>query len=153
MKAGLVVGIGIVTQSLALYAAAAPAPQKPAAAAPAASREAEEFFEKSVRPILAEKCFSCHGEKAQFAGLRVDSMAGMKKGTDTGKQVLVPGDPSKSSLVQVLSHIGPVKMPPQGKLAQASIDAISAWVKMGAPWPEAAAAPGKPSAAELAKTH
>ncbi|MGV3721165.1 MAG: DUF1549 domain-containing protein, partial [Actinomycetota bacterium] len=144
MKFGLVIGLGLIAPGAVLYAAAAPAPAKPAAA-PAASREADEFFEKRVRPVLVEKCFSCHSDKKAFAGLRVDSMAGMMKGTDAGKQVLVPGDPAKSSLIQVLSHTGPVKMPPQGKLAPEAIEALTAWVKMGAPWPGggAEAAPTK----------
>ena len=36
---------------------------------------AVEFFEKNVRPVLAEHCFSCHGPKRQQAGLRLDSRA------------------------------------------------------------------------------
>lgn len=32
-----------------------------------------EFFEKKVRPVLAEHCYSCHGPKRQQAGLRLDS--------------------------------------------------------------------------------
>jgi len=155
MKFGLVIGLGLIAPGAVLYAAAAPAPPKPAAA-PTSSREADEFFEKSVRPVLVEKCFSCHSDKKSFGGLRVDSMAGMMKGTDTGKQVLVPGDPAKSVLIQVLSHTGPVKMPPQGKLAPEAIDALTAWVKMGAPWPGAAAGPSSAVGGDrsaLAKTH
>jgi mono/diheme cytochrome c family protein len=156
MKFGLVIGLGLIAPGAALYAAAAPVPAKPAAA-PVAAREADEFFEKSVRPVLVEKCFSCHSDKKAFGGLRVDSMAGMMKGTDTGKQVLVPGDPAKSPLIQVLSHTGPVKMPPQGKLAPEAIEALTAWVKMGAPWPGGAAS-GGPAAiggdrSALAKSH
>jgi mono/diheme cytochrome c family protein len=153
MKKGVVMMVGLAAQSVVLYAAAAPAPPKPAAPPPV-SREAEEFFEKRVRPVLAESCYGCHGPKSQFAGLRVDSRAALLKGTDTGKPALVPGDPEKSSLIQVLSHAGPVKMPPQGKLSPAAIEALTTWVKMGAPWPGAAAANPEPeNPADLAKKH
>ena len=36
-------------------------------------------LEKSIRPILAEHCYSCHGEKKQNAGLRLDTAAGMNR--------------------------------------------------------------------------
>jgi hypothetical protein len=117
-------------------------PGKPAVAAkpglgkdPKISPEAAEFFETRVRPVLAENCYSCHGPKLQQSGLRVDNLASLLKGTDAGHPSLVPGDPAKSLLIQVLSHTGPVKMPPQGKLAPEAIEALTAWVKMGAPWP------------------
>src|SRR5262249_33936880 len=41
--------------------------------------EAVEFFEKHVRPVLAEKCASCHGPKAQRGGLRLDGRAALLK--------------------------------------------------------------------------
>src|SRR6266567_2696660 len=56
------------------------------------------FFEKSVRPLLAEHCFSCHGAKTQRAGLRFDSRAALLKGGAHGP-VLIPGDPAKSLLL------------------------------------------------------
>jgi hypothetical protein len=37
--------------------------------------EAVRFFESKVRPLLAEHCFQCHGEKKQKGGLRLDSRA------------------------------------------------------------------------------
>jgi len=149
MKAGAVILVGLAAQCVVLYAAAAQAPPKPPAPAPI-SRDAEEFFEKRVRPVLVENCFSCHGTKSQFAGLRLDSLAAMLKGTDTGKVALVPGNPAKSPLIQVLSHTGTVKMPPQGKLSAPAIEALTTWVKMGAPWPGGAAA-AAPAAADPAK--
>src|SRR5687767_1660827 len=50
-----------------------PAPPAGAPAAPAIPPEAAEFFETHVRPVLAEKCYTCHGPKIQQAGLRLDS--------------------------------------------------------------------------------
>ena len=44
-----------------------------AAEEPAFSPESLEFFERQVRPVLAQHCWECHGEKKQEAGLRLDS--------------------------------------------------------------------------------
>ena len=69
-------------------AAAKPAPPK-AAADPHVSAEAAEFFEKEVRPVLAEQCYGCHGPKLQQSGLRMDNLAGLLKGMDGCRTALV----------------------------------------------------------------
>lgn len=98
--------------------------------------EAAQFFEASVRPILAENCFSCHGPQKQKGGLRLDSNEFLMKGGDSGP-VVVPGDPAKSRLIVAIGYAdADIKMPPKNKLPQEAIDALTAWIKMGAPWPE-----------------
>jgi len=93
-----------------------------------------EYFENQVRPVLAEKCYSCHAEM-NTAGLRVDSREALLKGGNRGA-ALVPGDAEKSLLVQVLRHTHDrVRMPPQGKLPLAQVEAIADWVRAGAYWP------------------
>ena len=94
-----------------------------------------EFFEAKVRPILAEHCFKCHGTKKQEAGLRLDSRAGIFRGTDTGPVVL-PGNPEESALIDAIGHDAAIKMPPKSKLPLQAIDDLTRWVQMGAPWPE-----------------
>ncbi len=94
-----------------------------------------EFFEKKVRPILVEHCLSCHGPKKVKGGLRLDTKAGFLKGGDSGP--LVRGnDPEKSLLVQVIRYDGDIKMPQKGKLPEADIATLTAWVKGGAVWPD-----------------
>lgn len=96
-----------------------------------------EFFEKKIRPVFANNCYECHGEEEQEASLRLDKYAFVIKGGDTGPAV-VPGDPKKSEIVDaILYDPDGYQMPPSGKLPQADIDNIIAWVKMGAPWPGA----------------
>ncbi len=75
---------------------------------------AAEHFEKDIRPILAERCFSCHGEEKQKGGLRLDSRAAMLQGGEVGV-VVVPGDVAKSPLAQAIAYTGETKMPPDGK--------------------------------------
>jgi cytochrome c553 len=109
---------------------------------PQAKTDAEQaaFFESRIRPILFENCFSCHAEKDQKGGLRLDSRDALMKGGSRGA-TLVAGDPEKSLFVQAISHAGPLRMPPAGKLKEADISALTVWVKMGAPWPDAKPVP------------
>jgi cytochrome c553 len=120
------------------WAAAAPAADQPAPKAAAATPQAAEFFETKVRPVLATYCTSCHGPSHQRGGLRLDSRAAFTKGGDDGP-VMVPGDPAHSALIQAVRREGDVKMPPKEKLPDDAIAALTAWVRMGAPWPEEAA--------------
>lgn len=112
--------------------AAADASAKPAPITP----QTVEFFEKRIRPVLVEHCFECHGPKKQKAGLRLDSRTALLRGSDGGP-VVNPGDPDKSPLIQAIRHQGELKMPPKQKLSDESIEALTLWVKMGVPWPEA----------------
>src|SRR3954471_11900100 len=112
---------------------AAPAP----AAHPKPSAETVEFFEKAVRPVLAGHCQSCHGADKQKGGLRLDSREALLTGGDAGP-VVVPGEPDKSRLISAVHHAGDSpKMPPKGKLDDGQIAALTAWIKHGAPWPDA----------------
>jgi len=126
----------------------------------------EAFFERRVRPVLVERCHKCHsGEKAR-GGLRLDSRERIVKGGETGP-ALVAGQPGGSLLLQAVEQTGGLKMPPNGRLKAAEIEALREWIAAGAPWPktgrsepagevpEVGPAPRKPAltpdAAELAE--
>jgi len=115
-----------------------------ASLAAAAGDDDVAFFEEKVRPVLATRCLSCHGDTKQKAGLRLDSLVGMLRGGESGAAV-VPGEPDDSNLVMAIRHDG-WEMPPDGKLADAEIEAIAEWVRRGARWPGA-----KPAAELLAE--
>ena len=110
---------------------------------PAPTAAAVEFFEKEVRPVLAEHCYSCHGPKKQQAGLRLDSADGVRKGGDDGP-VVGPGDPAKTRLVQAIRRAGDLPMPPDKPLPPAAVAVLTEWVRLGAPFPAAAAARSAP---------
>ncbi|MEX1097952.1 MAG: PSD1 and planctomycete cytochrome C domain-containing protein [Planctomycetales bacterium] len=110
-------------------------PNVEASAPPRDRREAEDFFERRVRPLLAEHCFACHGTERQQAGLRLDSAEGMRAGSDGGP-VVIPKDPDGSRLVQVVRYAADdYQMPPKGKLPDEAIDMLETWVRTGAEWP------------------
>lgn len=117
------------------------------------AKEVEAFFESRVRPILVEHCVGCHGAKKQEAGLRLDSAAGLRKGSEGGP-VVVPGDVEQSKLIEAIRHSGSTKMPPKGKLPDPAIDTLATWVKRGAIWPKDASNLGdRGSIQQQSKTH
>jgi hypothetical protein len=100
------------------------------------------FFETRVRPLLAERCFSCHGPEKQKAGLRLDSPEAVRKGGSSGEALLVPARPEASLLLRAVRHQeGAPKMPPRDKLTGQEIADLARWVRLGAPYPPAAPAP------------
>jgi hypothetical protein len=114
--------------SVAVVMIAAPA----FAADPKPAPEAVEFFETKIRPVLTEQCYSCHGEKKQSGGLRLDSKAAVLTGGDNGP-ALVPGKAIESLIVKAIRHDGELKMPPKGgKLPPAVVADFVRWIDTGA---------------------
>lgn len=102
-------------------------------AAADAAGEPARFFEESVRPLLAARCYSCHGPDKQSSHLRVDSRASLLAGGESGAAI-EPGEPAESLLVEAVRYES-FEMPPTGKLPEAEIAVLVRWVQMGAPWP------------------
>jgi len=94
------------------------------------------FFETKVRPVLANNCYNCHSASNKaLGGLRVDDRNGLIQGGNRGAAV-VPGAPEKSLLLQAVRKThAKLKMPPDGQLEDAEIEAIALWIKDGAAWP------------------
>ncbi|MCI0683379.1 MAG: DUF1553 domain-containing protein [Gemmataceae bacterium] len=112
-------------------------------AGPAFAQDAGiDHFEKRIRPVLAEHCYSCHSSDAKKhrGGLLLDSKAGVLQGGDTSP-ALVPGKPQESLLIKALRYTDPeLRMPPKGKLPDAVIADFEKWVSLGAPDPRVATA-------------
>ena len=107
--------------------------------APWASAD-DAFFESKIRPVLAEKCYSCHSaESGKSKGdLWLDTRDNIRKGGETGPAV-VPGDLEKSLLIHAIRYTDEdTAMPPKnkgGKLPDSVIADFEQWVRMGAPDP------------------
>jgi hypothetical protein len=104
-----------------------------------------DFFEKKIRPVLVDKCYKCHSEKAEKVkgGLLLDTREGIRRGGDNGPAV-VPGSLEDSLLMEAIRYTNKdFAMPPEkagGKLPDAIVKDLEAWVKMGAPDPRDGAA-------------
>lgn len=119
-------------------------------------------FDRDIRPVLAERCFLCHGpdESSRKKGLRLDD-EGVAKAVRDGRAAIVPGDRGRSELWRrVTAHDDDV-MPPKGKgerLTADEIDKLGRWIDQGAPYaqhwsfvplPDAVAVPEVPGARVL----
>ena len=99
-------------------------------------------FDREIRPILSDTCFTCHGpdEGSRQAGLRMD----MKEGKESpfterdGYRIIVPGKSSESRLYQKISSKDEQsRMPPVWsgrKLKAQRIELIREWIDQGAKW-------------------
>lgn len=108
------------------------------------AEETGDFFERSVRPLLVAKCLECHGDSDPEAGLRLTSRASVVRGGLSGPAA-IEKNPADSLLVQAVHQRGKLKMPPDGKLGDSEIAALTKWVELGLPWPESQVI-GKPKA-------
>src|SRR6266508_1876825 len=94
-------------------------------------------FNREIRPILSDNCFTCHGpdEKQRQAGLRLDRPEGVFADRG-GYRVIVPGRPSESRLYQRISAENRlVRMPPPAAnrtLTPRQVDLIRGWIEQGA---------------------
>ncbi|MFN5976334.1 MAG: DUF1549 domain-containing protein, partial [Planctomyces sp.] len=104
-----------------------------------------QFFEQKIRPVLVQHCYGCHSAEAQDlqGGLRLDLRAGWQQGGESGRPVIVPGDPAASSLLLAMQHErGVSSMPPdQPRLSAAVLADFTQWIREGAVDPRDGAAP------------
>ena len=97
-------------------------------------------FNRDVRPILSDKCYTCHGPDAaaKHVPFRLDSEAAAKAELKNGKHAIVPGDPDSSEIIQRITSPKPaLRMPPAYsglKLTDADVDILRRWVAQGAEW-------------------
>src|SRR5882672_2315768 len=99
-------------------------------------------FDRDIKPIFSENCYACHGpdEAKRKAGLRLDVKADALKKLKSGDHAIVPGDVSRSTIVERITtsddddHMPPAKT---GKtLSAQQIELIKRWVGQGAQWQE-----------------
>ena len=109
------------------------------AASPKSKLSADQiaFFEKSIRPVLVDKCYKCHSAKSEKVkgGLLLDTREGIQRGGDSGHGI-VPGNLEESLVIKAIrSTDKDEQMPPKEHLPAAVIEAFEQWVRMGAPDP------------------
>ncbi len=70
------------------------------------------LFKDAVAPVLQVKCIRCHNQETSKGGLDLSSLESLNRGGENGS-ILIPGDPEKSTLLQVLAD---GRMPQDKKL-------------------------------------
>ncbi len=106
------------------------------------------FFERKIRPVLADTCYECHAATAKKVkgGLLLDSKESALRGGDNGPAV-VPGKLEESLIIRAIKWADKdMEMPPKKKLSDAVIADFEAWIKMGAPDPRGGSVEGAASA-------
>jgi len=135
IAAGIACGI-VAGAAPTVRAAEAPEPTSPLA-----------VYSRAVKPLLAERCFSCHGGLKQEAGLRLDTVSVMIEGGASGGAV-VKGDPDSSPILGRVSDPDPAgRMPPEGEgepLSAEQVEMLREWIRAGCPAPADEAAEADP---------
>ena len=101
------------------------------------SREQESFFEQKVRPLLAEKCFSCHSVNSgkKKGGLLLDSREAIIKGGESGPAA-AEGKPDQSLMIRAVQYHEPdLQMPPKEKLSTKEVATLEHWILGGMYFP------------------
>jgi hypothetical protein len=98
-------------------------------------------FNKDIRPILSDKCFTCHGPDAahRTTKLRFDLESAAKAELGGGRHAIVPGSLATSEMFRrISSDDKAVRMPPayagRDKLTNKEIQLIQDWIEQGAVW-------------------
>jgi Protein of unknown function (DUF1553)/Protein of unknown function (DUF1549)/Concanavalin A-like lectin/glucanases superfamily/Planctomycete cytochrome C len=133
----IVIGVGAVL----LTTAAAPRGQTPTDARPTASRVADQpvEFNRDIRPILSDKCYTCHGpdKERRLSKVRFDIETEAKQDLG-GRFAIVPGDPAKSEMIRRITAAEPARrMPPVSSgrtLTSNEIQLLQTWIAQGAKW-------------------
>jgi hypothetical protein len=104
----------------------------------AAARETVEF-NRDIRPVLSDKCYTCHGpdQARRRTKLRFDVEADAKQDLG-GRFAIVPGDLAKSEIIRRITSADPARhMPPVSSgrtLTTGEIDLLQRWIEQGAKW-------------------
>jgi mono/diheme cytochrome c family protein len=99
-------------------------------------------YTRDIEPLLASRCYMCHGAQQQMSGLRLDRK-------DAALRVVQPGDSAGSRIVQMVAGVGKKVMPPVGpRLTAAEIGLLRAWIDQGVDWPALPATPSTASAVQ-----
>lgn len=107
-------------------------------------------FDRDIRPILADACYTCHGPHAdrRKANLRLDAKEGLFGPTRDARdperddalpaRIVSPGSVPGSELARRLLAEDPdERMPPPGaarEVSEREKELLRAWIDAGAPW-------------------
>lgn len=92
-------------------------------------------YAQLVKPILSQRCVTCHNVQKQKGNLRLDSPSFILAGGENGA-IIVAGKPTESELIKrvLLDASDEHHMPPKGKtpLTENEISLLHWWIQQGA---------------------
>ncbi len=106
--------------------------------APALSPGTPVDFAREIQPLLASRCYDCHGPEKAKGGLRLNALNAALHGGESGEPALVAGQSARSQLIQRITTADEDDVMPQkgDRLTPAEIDLLRRWIDEGATWPE-----------------
>jgi mono/diheme cytochrome c family protein len=109
-----------------------------AVTAPRVARAETVDFSRDIQPLLAKRCYSCHGPDTQEGGLRLDDAAAATRELDSGARAIVPSDDAASEILARITSDDPdVRMPPEGsRLTATQVETLRRWITAGAEFRE-----------------
>jgi len=95
-------------------------------------------FGRQIQPILAKRCFACHGPDKAEGGLRLNQKESALSKLESGLHAVAPKDADHSELLRrIMSTDDSERMPPEGApLTPAQIELLKTWIQQGAEWKE-----------------
>ena len=101
-----------------------------------AQAETKIDFAEQVQPILAKKCFACHGPDEAESGLSFSNQEDAFAELDSGEHAIVAGNLEASELIaRITSDDEDLRMPPEGDaVSPEEIEVLRSWIKQGATW-------------------
>jgi hypothetical protein len=93
-------------------------------------------FNTDIRPIINNKCITCHGGVKRSGGFSLLFADEALMPNESGKPAIVPGEPEKSELIRRIKHHDPeFRMPLEKEpLSEKEIELLTQWIKEGAEW-------------------
>ncbi|MGH9386044.1 MAG: DUF1549 domain-containing protein, partial [Vicinamibacterales bacterium] len=120
-------GLGL---ALALCLVTSPGAQAPASSATQPAVD----FGADIKPLLAEKCLSCHGDALKLSRLDLRTRESALTGGNRGP-ALVPGNAEQSRIYRHVAGLEQPQMPMQGTpLTTAQLAVVKRWIDDGATW-------------------
>ena len=100
------------------------------------AQDAPVKFSQEIQPLLARRCFACHGPDQSEAGLRLHTLEFASTKLESGETAVVPGNAKASEILKrVRSTEEGVRMPPEGKpLTEREQNLLQRWIEQGAEW-------------------
>ena len=102
------------------------------------SASASDLYTSEIKPLLAEKCVSCHGPVRQEAGLRLDAARLIRQGGDSG-EIVVAHEADDSELLWRVTADDDSRMPPEGEgppLNPQQLERLTRWIVEGLQAPD-----------------